>query len=95
MTTPVVLPRSLRLRMWMTEHNITYQDMAEQLGIAKQAAQNFLTRDCMPVRYHEKCVVLGVPVELLPMPFDKPSGRPKGAKPNFPGLATASNDAHA
>lgn len=94
MATPPNLPRSVRLKEWMFAHDITHQDIAEQLGITKNASQIYLNGDCMPVRYHEKCVALGFPVELLPMPYDKRRG-PGRRKPNFPGLATAPNDAHA
>lgn len=94
MTTPPTLPRSVRLKEWMSAHGIIHQDVAEQLGITKNAVQTYFNGDCMPVRYHEKCVALGFPVELLPMPYDRPRGRTR-RKPFFPGLATAPNDAHA
>lgn len=93
MTTPATLPRSVRLRGWMRDHRITDEAVSEHLGITPQAVYKFFAQDCMPVRHHEKCVALGLPVELLPMPYDKPKGRAR-SKPHFPGLA-AGEGAHA
>ncbi len=80
------LPRSERLRLWMTAHNITDAAIGKHLGITAQAVNKFLLRDTMPVRHHIKCLELGFPEELLPAPYDRPRGR-RALAPHFPGLA--------
>lgn len=93
MTTPD-LPRTVRLKAWMAEHNITFRDVAEQLSVSTNVAHKFLNQDTIPVRRHSVLVSLGFPVELLPTPFDKPKGRIR-IKPHFPGLAMSAEGARA
>lgn len=93
MTTPPTLPRSVRLKEWMSEHHIDNQAVAEQLGITRERVRMYFNQDWMPVGPHKQCVALGFPVDLLPTPYDMPKGRPR-LKPHFPGLA-AQEDAHA
>lgn len=88
------LPRTVRLKAWMAEHNITFRDVAEQLSISTNSAHKFLNQDTIPVKHHTVLVSLGFPVELLPVAFDKRPGRPV-AKPNFPGLAMSAEGARA
>lgn len=88
MTTTAIFPRSERLRVWMLEHYITNAALGEQLGISAQAVNKFLKEETMPVRHHKKCLELGFPEELLPIPYDRPRGI-RSRKPIFPGLMAA------
>ena len=75
-------PRTPRLRAWMTQNNVTWRWLSEQLGITATGARQLLTRETMPVQRYARCVEIGVPADLLPTPLDLPSG-PQRKEPTF------------
>lgn len=85
--------RYIRRCEWMNEHRITYVAIGEQLGISATAVSRMLYSETMPVKRHQQMLALGFPDDMLPVPFDRPRGRPKNV-PIFPGLA-ASESRHA
>lgn len=86
MTTSMNVPRTERLGKWMSEHDITYRALGEQLGMSAYGANKMLNQEIMPTHRHADCLRLGFPKDLLPVPFDKKRGpRPKTAR--FPGLS--------
>lgn len=75
--------RFSRFNAWKDapERNITFRAVGEALGVKTQSAHNLLKADTIPTRHHKKLVALGVPVDLLPEPEDKPRGpQPKVAQ---------------
>lgn len=80
--------RFVRAKEWMTEHDITYRALGEQLGVSIGGARAFLARDTIPTGRHAQLVELGFPEDILPTPMDLPPG-PKPKVPHFPGLAGA------
>lgn len=86
--TTTTIPRTERLSKWMSEHDITYRALGEQLGMSAYGANKMLNQEIMPTQRHTDCLRLGFPADLLPVPFDKKRGpRPKEAR--FPGLVAA------
>lgn len=79
-------PRTVRLRRWMSAYSVTYRWLGEQIGISGQAVRYFLTGETIPIERHRQLVELGVPVDLLPVALDVPSG-PHRKIPTFPGLS--------
>ena len=80
--------RYQNLRAWMDKYDITFRAIGEHLGLTEGAVRSYLKRTCMPVRYHEKLLPLGFPVDLLPEARDVPRG-PKPKQARFPGLEAA------
>jgi hypothetical protein len=87
------LPRSIRLRHWMTEHGITCSITAKILGCSNTSAWRFLQGDTIPPQKRDMLVKVGFPQELLPDPYQtrrgRPSGMPEWLKKNMDKLAEA------
>lgn len=81
-------PRTVQLRRWMSNCNMTYRWIGEQLGITGQGACSLLKKETVPVKRYVQLKELGIPVHLLPTPMDIPTG-PHRKAPTFSGLAAA------
>lgn len=86
--TTAEIPRTERLRRWMSEHNITDRSLAEVLGLTRARITSMLNQETIPSQHHSTFLQLGFPADILPQPFDKKPG-PRPKKPHFPGLAAA------
>lgn len=91
MATTTQIPRTERLSTWMSERNITYRALGEQLGMSAYGAHRMLHQEVMPTQRHTDCLRLGFPADLLPVPFDKKRGR-RPKQPRFPGLVAAQEE---
>ena len=82
----MTVPRAVRCREWMQEHNITFPALATQLGLKSDTGPRMLiARETIPVERYNQLRALGFPEELLPIPLDIPRG-PRPKEPRFPGL---------
>lgn len=86
MTTNHNAKRYGQLLAWMSELDISFTAVGEQLGVSNTYVRRFCQNDTCPTRHHSKLIELGFPAELLPAPVDKPKG-PQRKIPRFPGLA--------
>ena len=80
-------PRTVQLRKWMATCNVTYRWIGEQLGISNTAARSLLIKDTVPVERYHQLAAIGVPVHLLPVAMDIPTG-PARREPTFSALST-------
>jgi len=73
------------LRRWMYMNNVTFVAIGRACGVSMAAMQKSLGNERMPVRHHAAITAAwpDMPLELLPVPMDIPSGpRPR----NLPDL---------
>ncbi|MFR8055917.1 MAG: helix-turn-helix domain-containing protein [Bilophila wadsworthia] len=87
MTTTETLPRTERMRQWMSKNEITDRSLAEKLGLKRPRVTRMLNEETMPTKHHRSCLALGIPADILPVPFDKKRG-PRPKEPRFPCLVT-------
>ncbi len=83
------LPRSVRMRLWMRQYDITDRAVAEKLGLTPARVTIMLNRDTMPTVHHAALLQLGFPASILPQPYDRKSGPRRRREPRFPGLMAA------
>ena len=82
----MTVPRAVRCREWMQEHNITFPALATQLGMKSDTGPRMLiARETIPVERYNQLRALGFPEELLPIPLENPRG-PRQKEPRFHGL---------
>lgn len=88
MTSSTQVPRIVRLREWMDDHEITDVSLGLHLGLSRGSVCRILNSQTMRTEHYDKCLALGFPPELLPLPFDRKTG-PRPKQPRFPGLVAA------
>ena len=77
MTTIETLPRTERMRQWMAKNEIT--------DLKRSRVTRMLNEETMPTEHYNACLELGIPADILPIPFNKKRG-PRPKEPRFPGL---------
>lgn len=77
--------RQAALTLWLEERKITFQALADAMGVTRPFVRVMLQRETIPAKRHKQLVTLGVPEDLLPKPFTGSMGRPRSA-PIFPGM---------
>ena len=85
MTTIETLPRTERMRQWIAKNEITDRSLAEKLGLKRSRVTRMLNEETMPTEHYNACLELGIPADILPIPFNKKRG-PRPKEPRFPGL---------
>ena len=83
MTTIETLPRTERMRQWMAKNEITDRSLAEKLGLKRSRVTRMLNEETMPTEHYNACLELGIPADILPIPFNKKRG-PRPKEPQFP-----------
>lgn len=84
----MIEPRSLKLKAWMDDYDITWEAVGEQFGISGAGARAMLRKEAIQPERHAQLIKLGFPEELLPIAYDLRRG-PVAKKPRFPGLVEA------
>lgn len=74
--------RLAALMLWLEEREISYQALADVMGVSRPFIQKMLHRDTIPAKRHKQLVALGIPEELLPSVFTGLYGRPPSPR-NF------------
>ncbi len=72
--------RQAALMLWLEERQISYQALADVIGVSRPFIQKMLNHDTIPAKRHKQLVALGIPEELLPPPFTGVYGRPRSPR---------------
>ena len=64
MTTTETLPRTERMRQWMSKNEITDRSLAEKLGLKRPRVTRMLNEETMPTKHHRSCLALGIPADI-------------------------------
>lgn len=79
-------PRYKRLRRWMSDRDITFRAIGEQLGMSAAGARILLIKETIWKNGHYATLLrLGFPKDLLPSPCEMRYGHRRKI-PCFPGL---------
>lgn len=79
-------PRYKRLRRWMSDRDITFRAIGEQLGMSAAGARILLVKETIWKNGHYATLLrLGFPKDLLPSPCEMRYGHRRKI-PRFPGL---------
>ncbi len=72
--------RQAALTLWLEERQITFQALADAMGVSRPFVTAMLNRDTIPAKRHKQLVALGIPEELLPPVFTGAYGRPRAPR---------------
>lgn len=79
------IARYEQLKIFLKSYDITQLAIAKKLNVRQQTVNGILRRETMQPPYHKILIDLGLPSALLPVPLDRPVGRPVKI-PRWPAL---------
>lgn len=69
--------RFANLSVWLEERRLSFQSLADAMGCSRAFVSAMMRRETMPDRRWRQCLLLGLPEDFIPRPFEGSLGRPR------------------